>query len=68
MPGYHQYIDEALPMESPILYGLHPNAEIGFLTATSEKLFKIIFELQPRDSGAAGGQSITKEEKVNCSI
>jgi len=65
--GYHQYIDECLPPESPILYGLHPNAEIGFLTATSENLFKTIFELQPRDSGGAGGATITKEEKVkNC--
>ena len=27
--GYHQYIDEVLPPESPYLYGLHPNAEIG---------------------------------------
>ena len=27
--GYHQYIDETLPPESPYLYGLHPNAEIG---------------------------------------
>lgn len=27
--GYHSYIDDTLPAESPILYGLHPNAEIG---------------------------------------
>ena len=40
--GYHNYITEVLPAESPILYGLHPNAEIGFLTATSEKLFRTV--------------------------
>lgn len=57
-------MDEVLPPESPILYGLHPNAEVGVMTATSEKLFKIIFELQPRDSGASGGAAVTKEEKV----
>ena len=39
--GYHDYINAALPPESPHLYGLHPNAEIGFLTATSEKMFKV---------------------------
>ena len=44
--GYHQYITQNLPPESPHLYGLHPNAEIGFLTSTSEKLFKTVFELQ----------------------
>ena len=27
--GYHNYIDTNLPTESPHLYGLHPNAEIG---------------------------------------
>ena len=53
-----------LPNESPYLYGLHPNAEIGFLTATSEKLFKTVFELQPRDSGGGGGAVTTREEKV----
>ena len=47
--GYHNYITDNLPPESPLLYGLHPNAEIGFLTASSEKLFKTVFELQPRE-------------------
>ena len=51
--------------ESPHLYGLHPNAEIGFLTATSEKLFKTVFELQPRESGSGGGATSTREEKVS---
>lgn len=64
LQGYHQYIDDMLPPESPVLYGLHPNAEIGFLTATSENLFKTIFELQPRDSAGGGGQTSTKDEKI----
>ena len=51
--GYHQYIDENLPPESPYLYGLHPNAEIGVLTQTSENLFRTLLEMQPKD--AAGG-------------
>merc|ERR1719244_514835 len=62
--GYHNYVNSHLPQESPHLYGLHPNAEIGFLTATSEKLFKTVFELQPRESGGGGGQVSTREEKV----
>ena len=62
--GYHNYINTHLPPESPYLYGLHPNAEIGFLTAASEQLFKTVFELQPRESGSDGGQVITREEKV----
>ena len=62
--GYRAYIDERLPPESPHLYGLPPNAEIGFLTATSEKVFKMVFEMQPRDAGTTGMVVITREEKV----
>ncbi|NXM72263.1 DYH9 protein, partial [Serilophus lunatus] len=62
--GYHQYIDEALPPESPHLYGLHPNAEIGFLTQSSEKLLHTVLELQPRDSSTGEGGVGTREETV----
>lgn len=61
---YHNYIDEVLPAESPYLYGLHPNAEIGFLTATSDNLFRTVLEMQPRDAGAGSGGGQTREEKV----
>ncbi|XP_045472902.1 dynein beta chain, ciliary-like isoform X2 [Harmonia axyridis] len=66
--GYHRYIDDNLPPESPYLYGLHPNAEIGFLASTSENLFKTIFELQPREAGAGAGAGMSREEKVKGSI
>ncbi|KAF6202116.1 hypothetical protein GE061_004514 [Apolygus lucorum] len=62
--GYHTYIDEAMPPESPYLYGLHPNAEIGFLTTTSEKLFRTVFEMQPRETSTSGGATVTREDKV----
>ncbi|XP_034563350.1 dynein heavy chain 9, axonemal [Notolabrus celidotus] len=62
--SYHQYIDDTLPAESPYLYGLHPNAEIGFLTQISEKLFRTVLEMQPRDRGAVEGGGMTREEKV----
>ncbi|RKO98183.1 hypothetical protein CXG81DRAFT_17063 [Caulochytrium protostelioides] len=59
---YHRYVDETLPAESPSLYGLHPNAEIGVLTKSSEKLFRTLLEMQPRQT--SGGQGTSKEEKV----
>ncbi|XP_054276549.1 dynein beta chain, ciliary [Macrosteles quadrilineatus] len=62
--GYHTYIDECMPPESPYLYGLHPNAEIGFLTTTSENLFRTVFEMQPREAGASSGTTVTREDKV----
>jgi dynein heavy chain, axonemal len=66
--GYHQYIDENLPPESPYLYGLHPNAEIDFLTTTGDTLFKTVLELQPRDTDSGSsevGSATSREEKVN---
>ncbi|KAK2510601.1 hypothetical protein Q9233_017586 [Columba guinea] len=62
--GYHQYIDDALPPESPYLDGLHPNAEIGFLTQTSEKLFRTVLEMQPRDTSVGEGGVGTRDETV----
>ncbi|KAL9894878.1 dynein beta chain, ciliary [Glossina fuscipes] len=65
--GYHSYIDENLPPESPNLYGLHLNAEIGFLTTVSERLFRTVFELQPRLAGASdagGGEAQSQEDVV----
>ncbi|XP_036822982.1 dynein heavy chain 11, axonemal-like [Oncorhynchus mykiss] len=62
--GYHGYIDEMLPHESPVHYGLHPNAEIEFLTVTSDNLFHTLLELQSPDSVMGEGASQTVEEKV----
>ena len=63
--GYHKFIDDSLPPESPYLYGLHPNAEIGFLTAISDSLFRTVLEMQPRDSSTGGGSASSREEKVS---
>lgn len=60
--GYHTYIDEALPPESPYLYGLHPNAEIEFLSTTSERVFRTVFEMQPRDADTGAGEAPSREE------
>uniref|UniRef100_A0AAR2JLJ5 AAA+ ATPase domain-containing protein n=1 Tax=Pygocentrus nattereri TaxID=42514 RepID=A0AAR2JLJ5_PYGNA len=62
--GYHSYVDERLPAENPSLYGLHPNAEIEFMTTTSDSLFRTLLELQPRDSGVGEEAAQTSEEKV----
>uniref|UniRef100_A0A5F8GSV7 Dynein axonemal heavy chain 11 n=1 Tax=Monodelphis domestica TaxID=13616 RepID=A0A5F8GSV7_MONDO len=62
--GYHQYIEEMLPPESPALYGLHPNAEIGFLTVTSNTLFRILLEMQPRNLLISEDMAQSTEEKV----
>lgn len=53
-----------LPHESPVHYGLHPNAEIEFLTVTSDALFHTLLELQSPDATVGEGASQSLEEKV----
>ena len=66
--GYHTYVDEMLPPESPVLYGLHPNAEVGILTVTSNHLFQTVLEMQPREGSQGGEHSATMEEMVKSSL
>jgi dynein heavy chain len=52
---YKSYI-EKLPDESPLMFGMHPNAEINFLMNQTEFIFKCIIDLIG-ESGGAGGKS-----------
>lgn len=52
--GYLSYIDSTLPAETPPQFGLHPNAEIGYLTMSTIDLFNTILSL---GGGSGGGAS-----------
>jgi len=56
--AYRKYIEEKLPAEEPKMFGLHPNAEIGYLTTQGETLFSTIAEVS--GGGAGGGGDTTK--------
>merc|ERR1711998_99410 len=52
------HIDTKLLGDSPLAFGLHPNAEIGFRTDQSDTLFSTILALSPQETVAGeGGQS-----------
>lgn len=60
--SYVTYVEEKLPVESPQMFGLHPNAEIGYLTTQGENLFETILDVSGGSGvGALGGQ----DELVN---
>ena len=44
--AYNNLINKSLPSESPIIYGLHPNAEVGFLTSRQKAYLKSCFVLK----------------------
>jgi len=52
---YVKYIEERFPPEVPQMFGLHPNAEIGFLTNQGISIFKTIAEIT--GGGGGGGAS-----------
>jgi dynein heavy chain len=50
-----QHIEE-LPLENaPDVFGLHPNAETGYLRSATEMLWENLIELMPRGGAGAGG-------------
>ena len=51
-----------MPAETPLAYGLHPNAEIGFRLREGDALCAAIFSLQPREAG--GGEGMSTEDKA----
>jgi dynein heavy chain len=53
---YLEHIDQNLTQDTPIAFGLHPNAEIDFRTTQSNRILQTILELQPREGGSAEGQ------------
>jgi len=59
-----EHIDETMLNESPVMFGLHPNAEIDFRTKQSDSLYQIVSELQPKGaSSGGGGQSSVERSK-----
>jgi dynein heavy chain len=61
---YIEHIEENLPPETPLAFGMHPNAEIDFLTTTCNTLFKTLVELQPKDAvdDESGGGNVQIEK------
>jgi len=55
------YIVEQVGPETPIMFGMHPNAEIGFRTDQSNTLFMTVFDLQPRTAGGEGASSMGEQ-------
>jgi dynein heavy chain, axonemal len=59
------YIEHNLPSESPVVYGMHTNAELSLLTAEGETLFKTIFNVS---GGGAGGAGSSGEDRVRTEL
>ena len=59
---YIGYVDGLPLTNSPDVFGLHPDAEIGYLTNAVRDMWSQLVSLQPRTSEAGGG--ISREEFI----
>jgi len=60
-PGLHEkYLEhiETMPAESPLFFGMHPNAEIGFRTAQCHNIFSLLQMLTPQNSSESNDSSV----------
>lgn len=55
-------IDELPLTDSPMVFGLHANADITYQTNTATAILDTILNVQPKDSG--GGSCETRESVV----
>jgi len=61
---YIEYIETECPPETPLAFGMDPNAEIDFRTGQCTVLFGLLKEIQPRDGSGGGGGGNTVQEKI----
>eukprot|EP00605_Chrysophyceae_sp_TOSAG23-4_P001019 GSChrysophyteH1.ASY1.ANO1.1120.1 assembled CDS len=59
--------DFRAPAETPLAFGLHPNAEIGFRTDNSEELLRVILELSA-SAGSDGGDAQSSQQVAEAAI
>ena len=55
---------EGLPLaNTPEVFGLHANAEIGYFTRATKEIWTLLVELQPQTS--EGGAGVSREEYIS---
>lgn len=60
--NYQGYVEKLPLVNSPAVFGLHPNAEIGYYNNATKGMWVDLISLQPRTS--AGGSGISREEHI----
>jgi dynein heavy chain len=62
---YVKYVEEKFPSETPQMFWLHPNAEIGYLTNQGLNVFSTIMKVSGGSGGGGGGDLNAATEYIN---
>ena len=60
---YREYIETIPPVDSPLIFGLHPNADITYRIKEAAEMLTTIIETQPKESSATVGKSVDEQVK-----
>jgi len=61
MGNFHQHIECVPAVDSPLIFGLHPNADITYRLKEASEMLTTIIETQPKDSSASVGKSVDEQ-------
>jgi len=59
---YRSFIETLPLIDTPEVFGLHPNADISCMTKVSQKMLDTTLSIQPKDSSSSSGE--TREDAV----
>lgn len=61
MGNFQQHIETVPAVDSPLIFGLHPNADITYRLKEASEMLTTIIETQPKDSSASVGKSVDEQ-------
>lgn len=65
---FRESVDMIPPVDSPLIFGLHTNADLTYRLKEASEMLTTIIETQPKESGSGAGKSVdeqVKEEALN---
>eukprot|EP00971_Amphidinium_carterae_P267973 5316437-Amphidinium_carterae.1 len=66
--NFREAIDTMPAVDSPLIFGLHPNADLTYRLKEASEMIATIIETQPKDTGGGAGKSvdeIVKEQALD---
>jgi len=64
--NFKDAIETIPPVDSPLIFGLHTNADLTYRMKEASEMIATIMETQPKDSGGSGGKSLDEIVKDLC--